>query len=229
MSYRIEPMRLTDIAQVMEIEKVSFPTGWPASAFRRELRENRLARYLVLLHGTDRPPAALAPRGDGVARDLAAVGPPPVESAPSAFQRLTSGLQRLVSPPPVALAPPHIDRTIAGYVGLWLMVDEAHITTIAVAPSHRGRGLGEHLLVAAFDIATALEADVVTLEVRVSNAPAIRLYEKYTFRRVGIRKNYYTDTHEDALIMTTGSIADADFRALLDSLRRANADRIARY
>ncbi len=94
------------------------------------------------------------------------------------------------------------DRIVA-YGGIWLMVDEAHVTTFAVHPSFRRRRLGERLLLALLDLALDRRAREATLEVRLSNLPARRLYEKYGFRPVGIRPRYYSDNQEDALIMTT--------------------------
>lgn len=92
---------------------------------------------------------------------------------------------------------------IVAYGGIWLMVDEAHITTFAVHPRYRRRGIGERLLLALLDLARDRMAREATLEVRLSNLPARRLYEKYGFRPVGIRPRYYSDNNEDALIMTT--------------------------
>jgi ribosomal-protein-alanine N-acetyltransferase len=92
---------------------------------------------------------------------------------------------------------------VVGYAGLWLMVDEAHVTTFAIHPSWRRRRLGERLLIALLDLAIERRASEATLEVRLSNLPARRLYEKFGFRPVGIRPRYYSDDNEDALIMTT--------------------------
>ncbi len=92
---------------------------------------------------------------------------------------------------------------LVGYGGLWLMVDEAHITTFAIHPAWRRRRLGERLLLALLDLAIERRAGEATLEVRLSNLAARRLYEKFGFRPVGIRPRYYSDDHEDALIMTT--------------------------
>lgn len=93
-------------------------------------------------------------------------------------------------------------RKIVGYIGYWFLIDEVHISTFAVDPDHRRKGIGEKLLVAAFEQAAALGALLVTLEVRVSNQAAIHLYRKYGFEVVGRRANYYRDNHEDAWIMT---------------------------
>ena len=106
---------------------------------------------------------------------------------------------------------------IVGYAGLWLMVDEAHITTFAVHPDARRRRVGERLLQRLFEIAAELRAQWLTLEVRASNLAAQRLYEKYGFRRAGVRRRYYSDNNEDALIMWTERIND---RGVRDRLRR---------
>ncbi len=98
-------------------------------------------------------------------------------------------------------------RVIA-FAGMWLMVDEAHVTTFAVAPAWRRRHIGERLILALLDLAIGRGAREATLEVRLSNLPARRLYEKYGFRPVGIRPRYYSDDNEDALIMTTPALAD---------------------
>ncbi len=91
---------------------------------------------------------------------------------------------------------------IVGYVGFWFIVDEAHISTLAVHPDYRGQGIGELLLRTALNGADDLDARIVTLEVRTSNYAAIRLYEKFDFKVVGSRPRYYRDNNEDALLMT---------------------------
>ncbi|MBN1579517.1 MAG: ribosomal protein S18-alanine N-acetyltransferase [Anaerolineae bacterium] len=101
--------------------------------------------------------------------------------------------------------------SILAYGGFWVMVDEAHISTIATLPEWRGHGLGEMILVAMIDAAILRKAILVTLEVRVSNEVAQNLYHKYHFAVVGRRKGYYHDNNEDALIMTTPRVDDADF------------------
>jgi [ribosomal protein S18]-alanine N-acetyltransferase len=108
---------------------------------------------------------------------------------------------------------------IVGYAGLWLMVDEAHVTTFAIHPDWRRQRLGERLLIALLDIALDRRAVEATLEVRLSNLAARRLYEKFGFRPVGIRPRYYTDNSEDALIMTTDRLDGAPMRARLAGLR----------
>jgi ribosomal-protein-alanine N-acetyltransferase len=108
---------------------------------------------------------------------------------------------------------------VIAYAGIWLMVDEAHVTTFAVAPAWRRRRIGERLLIALLDLAVSRGAREATLEVRLSNLAARRLYEKYGFRPVGIRPRYYSDDHEDALIMTTEPLESPELVARLDALR----------
>jgi [ribosomal protein S18]-alanine N-acetyltransferase len=114
--------------------------------------------------------------------------------------------------------------TIVAYGGMWLMVDEAHITTFAVHPAWRRQKLGERLLLAFLDLARDRHAREATLEVRLSNVAARRLYEKYGFRPVGLRPRYYSDNNEDALIMTTDPLDDPDMRARIERLRVALDD-----
>lgn len=108
---------------------------------------------------------------------------------------------------------------IVGYAGLWLMVDEAHVTTFAIHPDWRRRRLGERLLLALLDAALDRHAVEATLEVRLSNLAARRLYEKFGFRPVGIRPRYYTDNNEDALIMTTDRLDGPPMTERLARLR----------
>lgn len=96
---------------------------------------------------------------------------------------------------------PTTPRKVIGFAGFWLVVDEAHINTIAVHPHWRRQGIGEHLLRAILERARAIKAVSATLEVRVSNLPAQKMYAKFGFEEVGRRKRYYRDG-EDALLMT---------------------------
>lgn len=93
------------------------------------------------------------------------------------------------------------DKKVIGYAGMWIIVDEAHVTNVAVLPAYRGRGLGEKLMFALKETAAARGAVSMTLEVRPSNQTAQNLYEKLGFVRCGARRNYYADTSEDAVIM----------------------------
>lgn len=90
---------------------------------------------------------------------------------------------------------------IIGYAGVWIVLDEAHVTNIAICQNYRRRGLGERLLVELIRSAKQYGALSMTLEVRVTNSAAQKLYEKLGFVKRGIRRQYYSDTKEDALIM----------------------------
>lgn len=109
---------------------------------------------------------------------------------------------------------------IVGYGGMWMMVDEAHVTTFAVLPEWRRRGIGARLMLAMMRLADDLGARVATLEVRLSNDAARQLYQRFGFRPVGIRPRYYSDNAEDALIMTSAPLASADMRSRLETLAR---------
>ncbi len=93
------------------------------------------------------------------------------------------------------------DGQVIGYAGMWLIVDEAHVTNVALLPAYRGQGLGNLLMAALCGVAKAVGARRMTLEVRPSNTAAQRLYAKLGFVVRGVRPGYYTDTKEDALIM----------------------------
>jgi ribosomal-protein-alanine N-acetyltransferase len=157
----VEGMRATDIAEVHEIERLSFSTPWPAYAFEQELRGNRLARYVVA-----RTPLL--------------------------------GRERVV-----------------GFAGVWLMADEAHITTFGVHPDWRRQGVGSRLLLRLLELSLELRAARMTLEVRVGNLPAQELYRRFGFAIAGTRPRYYTDDGEDAFVMTTPDLARPSMQALI--------------
>jgi ribosomal-protein-alanine N-acetyltransferase len=102
---------------------------------------------------------------------------------------------------------------------MWIMFDEAHVTTIGVHPDERGNGLGELLLLQLFVEAAARGAEMLTLEVRVSNEAAQALYCKYGFTRQGIRRRYYSDNGEDAYIMWSPNIREPEYVEQFDELR----------
>lgn len=94
------------------------------------------------------------------------------------------------------------EHRVAAFCAFWLVVEQAHINNLAVLPELRGHGLGTQLLEAVIEEAAHLGAELLTLEVRESNTPALRLYARSGFERVGVRKNYYTTPVEDALILS---------------------------
>lgn len=94
-----------------------------------------------------------------------------------------------------------LDRKIVGYVGIWLILDEGHITNVAVHNDYRGQKIGDKLVQALVNLCKENNINSMTLEVRVSNIVAQNLYKKYGFKLAGIRKEYYSDNKEDAMIM----------------------------
>jgi len=215
MPYIVQPMVLEDVEEVGRVERECFAAPWPASAYRRELRENTVSRYIVLRHFPDDSRAV--PSG---------TTPADVDSDP--LSQMKRAVSHLLRPFGVRDADSRDLPPILGFAGMWLMFDEAHITTIGVSPRVRGKGLGELLLVHLFDEAGKIGAHRLTLEVRVSNDVAQRLYRKYTFREEGVRKRYYSDNGEDALIMWTERIDRPEFVGMLAESRRRLDQRLMR-
>ena len=106
-----------------------------------------------------------------------------------------------------------LDREVVGYAGLICYGDEAHITNIAVHPMRQGSGIAHRLIHEQIGAAISMGAAAVSLEVRVTNWRAQRVYARFGFRPVGIRRNYYAELREDALIMWTDDIRTPEFRA----------------
>lgn len=138
----IEPMTLSDIDGVFEVEKSCFEDYWSKDSFKKEL-SNDVARYIVAKLG----------------------------------------------------------EKIVGYVGIWLIVDEGHITNVAVHKDYRGQKIGDKLIKSLVELCRKNSILAMTLEVRSSNTIAQNLYKKYGFKMVGVRKEYYSDNKEDAIIM----------------------------
>lgn len=205
MPYFARPMTALDVPEVAAIERECFPTGWVPTQFRRELR-SRTAAYLVACRAND-PSDALQEARDA----LLAEAPP---QGPAA--RVAGWLLRAVGR---GEDNPEDSRAIVGFVGLWFIGDEAHVTAIGVRERERRLGVGELLLLASAELAVPRGARVMTLEVRAGNGGAQELYKKYGFAKVGVRKGYYTDNGEDAFVMTTDPIREDRFLARLERLR----------
>ena len=201
-------LRSEDISQVIEIEKEAFSPLWVTTPFKRELT-NRYASYLVACGAAE--PEELAPEGtDGEEEEV------------PTWRLWGSKIQGLLGKQVKSDAEP---QDIAGYVSVWYQGDEAHITEIAVRESLRGNGIGELLLIGSLRAAVEYGSKVMTLEVRVSNFVAQRLYEKYGFESVGIRKSYYSDNREDAAIMTTCPIDTEEYQRKFEGLQESYRQR----
>ncbi|MGB2827765.1 MAG: ribosomal protein S18-alanine N-acetyltransferase [Dehalococcoidales bacterium] len=208
MAYYMRYMRKEDLPQVNKIDREAFPTQWPPPDYRREL-QNPLARLLVACEDspeTDEPEMEI-PRED-------------IPGLASRIKRWWRQNRFFGNELPQSGG-----HCIIGFTSMWVMADEAHITNIAVRQSHQRQGIGEFLLISIIDLAIKFKTSIVTLEVRVSNLMAQSLYQKYGFSQVGLRRNYYTDNREDALIMSTESITSAPFQAHLQQLKRDHAQK----
>ena len=107
-----------------------------------------------------------------------------------------------------------------GYVGIWKIVDEAHVTNLSVHPDFQNQKLAHRLLLEAVNDCYQSKIKYITLEVRVSNKKAIHLYEKFGFKSLGIRKKYYQDNNEDAIIMWSENIFDKKYKDLFNELSK---------
>lgn len=204
MAFSVRPMAQADVRQVAEIEKQAFPTLFPPTPFRRELAK-RNASYLV------------------ASEDSVESSRPALDTVQSDVRGRVASLARLAGS--LLGGGPEAEEAIVGFIGLWYMVDEAHVVSVGVGTDYRGCGIGELLLMSAIEQAVARRAAVVTLEVRPSNSTAIKLYGKYGFTEQGLRKAYYSDNREDALIMTTTPIQGYAYRERLDGLAEAYRER----
>jgi ribosomal-protein-alanine N-acetyltransferase len=117
-----------------------------------------------------------------------------------------------------------IGDTIVAYGGIWVILEDSHITTIAVEPRYRGRRYGEVMLVKLLDEAIARGASWMTLEVRESNDVAQALYRKYGFTTVSTRRGYYSDNNENALVMWAGNMKSEIYSNRLRALRSTLAE-----
>ncbi len=113
-----------------------------------------------------------------------------------------------------------VGRDLVGYAGLMMTLDEAHVTTIAVDPKRHRNKIGTRLLLVLVREALARGATAITLEVRMSNVGAQDMYRRFGFGPVGVRKNYYQEVNEDALVMWADDVDQPEYAALLDSIER---------
>lgn len=179
--FSVRPMREEDLPETMEIERRSFRSPWPESAYRHELRYGVDSQFYVL---------QLEP-----------------ERRMTWWERAREKWRPVERP------------SILGYIGLRFHPGVAHIATFAIHPDWRGRGLGKYLLLVALEKAIAAGARTITLEVRVSNRVAQKLYSDVGFQRVGLYRGYYRDG-EDAWTMALGPLRDEEI-ARLREMRKA--------
>jgi len=199
-------MRREDIAQVSEIDREAFSTLWPPYNYEHEL-QNPLAHYVLACSEEE---VVRRNEKKGFARLISRLSQPSNQALVSGSEPSVPGIRRVI-----------------GFGGFWIMAGEAHVTNIAVREAHRCRGIGERLLIFITELATELDAKFITLEVRASNVVAQRLYRKYGFEEVGLRRRYYSDNGEDGVLMSTEKLSLESFQWRFQQLREAHSRRWA--
>jgi [ribosomal protein S18]-alanine N-acetyltransferase len=247
MPYILQNMTAEDIPHVSAIERMCFTMPWPTSAYRRELKTPDTNRYIVVRWIAPQFAARLGLH-EPTESNLTAHEHPeirPLEQnhfngakphEPGLLARWAALLPWTRTEALARRANGHVhndahdvnssDSAIVGYAGLWLMVDEAHVTTIGIHPAHRGHGAGELLFLGLADIAREMHAHRLTLEVRVSNLSAQALYRKYGLEIAGVRKRYYSDNGEDAYIMWSEPLSSPEYESRVSALRKQLVDRM---
>lgn len=185
----ITPLTLDDLDVVMALERICFKDPWTRRMYLTDLTENELATYRALR----------LPLGD-------------------AAWQIANGKLREAAAGQAFSGAPAASGPILAYGGFWLMVDEAHIATIATRPEWRGCGLGALLMLELLDRAIEQGARTSTLEVRAGNISAQRLYEKLGYAIAGQRRRYYRNG-EDGLLMTTPELTAPAMQARLAAAR----------
>ena len=174
----LRDMQLTDLDQVGQIERVSFPTAWSTLTYIYEIKQNPTT-YMGVLEM-------------------------PNESPPKPKRSTLDRLQLIMRP----FRPEPPKFAILAYGGVWVRVGEAHISTIASHQDYRGSGYGELMLVGLLARGMTEGAEYAVLEVRVSNIVAQRLYKKYGFVKTAVIPKYYHDNREDAYLMKIPRLND---------------------
>ena len=207
MPYYVRLMHEEDIGQVTEIDRKAFASTWPPVNYHHEL-QNPLAHYIV---ATDEEKSIEEPETKII----------PQRCLPW----LASRVRQLFGHGHFSGSkmPSSGSQYIVGFAGFWVMADEAHIISLAVREALYHQGIGELLLIATIDLATQLKVSIITLEVRASNIGAISLYRKYGFIQAGLRRGYYIENKEDAILMSTESITSASFQAYLQQLKESHS------
>ncbi len=212
--FSVRAATLGDSTVLESIEREAFPGLTPVTRISRDLtRENGL--YLAAVREWHPDEKRLGPRFAIATR---------AEKEDDSFTaRVKRNLDRYlldyVNRPKL---PPDY---IAGFAGLWFVLDEAHVVTIGLREVDRRKGIGELLLISGIEQAVENDSRVVTLEVRKSNTVAIELYRKYGLQEVGLRRRYYSDNGEDAVIMTTPPVQSDDYQVHFARLIEQHAEK----
>lgn len=212
--FSIRRAGLEDALMLESIEREAFPGMTPVTRLERDLtRQNGL--YLAAVRAWREDERELGPRY--------AIATQSEKEDDSFTARMKRNVDRYFLDKVVRPKLP--EDYIAGFIGLWFVLDEAHVVIIGLRENDRRKGIGEQLLISALEQAAENDSRVVTLEVRESNEPAIELYRKYGFQEVGLRRRYYSDNGENAVIMTTPPIQSDDFQSQFTKLIDQHAEK----
>ncbi len=201
MSYCVRLMRQEDVMQVTAIDRGSFPAMLPQTNYQHELK-NQLAHYIVVYDDKKKIPDEVGVAWEKTEQSLGLI-------SKFIFRNKVDPLSS--------------KQYVVGFAGFWIMAGEAHIINFAVQQFYRRKGIGELLLISLIDLAIELKSLLITLEVRASNTAALSLYGKCGFSKTGLRRGYYSDDKEDAVIMTVENIDSASSRAHLSRLKQAHS------
>jgi len=198
------------------VECEAFPEQWPPTRFSAELGKPH-SLYLVAVRAwTPEERARLEPQREAEV----------ASSLKTRFLTMLESAARSIRPNPTpANEPAPSPEYVAGFAGIWFMADEAHIVALGAREAARRTGVADLLLLGVAEAARGRGSRCVTLEVRTTNGVARGLYLKHGFRETGVRKGYYSNNGEDALIMTTPLIQSEGYERLLASLARDHAER----
>lgn len=212
--YSVRRATADDSVMLESIEREAFPGLTPVTRISRDLaRENGL--YLTAVREWHPDDQQLGPRSAIATK------------AERENVRFTARVKRNVD----RFLLDYVNRPklppdyIAGFTGLWFVLDEAHVVIIGLREVDRSKGIGELLLISGIEQAIENNSRVVTLEVRKSNLVAIELYGKYGFQEVGLRRRYYSDNGEDAVIMTTPPVRSDDYQRHFKRLVEQHAEK----
>ncbi len=196
---RLQTLTPDLLPAVVDLDRRCFGQLWTLAGYRREL-DSPNSKLLVLC--PDPPPPST---------------PPPVEG------RRDESTSLLGADPPNA---PHLTASILGIGCYWAILEEAHITIVAIDPAYHHQGLGQLVLCQLLRSAHQRGLERATLEVRASHQAAIALYTKFSFQEAGRRKDYYPDTREDALILWLGGLHHPNFPQRLADWEHQVGDRL---
>ncbi|MFB2880794.1 ribosomal protein S18-alanine N-acetyltransferase [Floridanema aerugineum] len=214
----IQPLTIDLLPAVVELDQKCFAGLWTLEGYQRELESPNSDVLLILARGSG---GAEGQRGRGAEE----------QRSRGAEEQGSRGAEDKNSPCPLVPSPqsPVPSPRLLAMGCQWAILDEAHITIVAVSPEYQHQGLGQAMLLALLSRARQRGLERATLEVKASNQPAISLYEKFGFKLAGRRRGYYQDTGEDALILWLNGLQYPEFTRTLAQWEQQIFLRLATY